>query len=149
MLAGLRHRLVRAQAIERLSPALALPLAGFDTVAVAGGNETPEFRRQNLLLAAAWGAVHDATPDGWYVGRPYFDERQNRWQQYAFDQAETPVVGKRSREWTAVGRTELECVQVMARCLADHAARVLRPLQRRRQPRRRDGVTRRAPASRV
>jgi hypothetical protein len=70
-------------------------------------------------LAAAWGAVHDATPDGWYVGRPYFDERQNRWQQYAFDQAETPVVGKRSRERMAVGPTALRCVQEMARCLAE------------------------------
>ena len=48
-----------------------------------------------------------------------FDERQNRWEQYAFDRAETPVVGKRSREWTAVGPTELECVRTMARCLAE------------------------------
>ena len=51
-------------------------------------------------------AVHDATPEGWYFGRPYFDERHNRWEQYAYDSAEKPVVGKRSREWTAVGPTE-------------------------------------------
>jgi hypothetical protein len=70
-------------------------------------------------LELAWAAVHDATPEDWYVGRPYFDERHNRWEQYAFDASETPVVGKRSREWTAVGPTELRCVQEMARCLAE------------------------------
>ena len=38
---------------------------------------------------------------------------------YAFDPSETPDVGKRSREWTAVGPTELDCVRTMARCLAE------------------------------
>ena len=38
---------------------------------------------------------------------------------YAFDPSEKPTVGKRSREWTAVGRTEIECVQVMARGLGE------------------------------
>jgi hypothetical protein len=28
------------------------------------------------------------------------------------------VVGKGWREWTAVGQTELHCLEVMARCLA-------------------------------
>ena len=36
---------------------------------------------------------------------------------FAFDPSETPIVGKRSREWTAVGPTELRCVQEPARCL--------------------------------
>jgi hypothetical protein len=36
---------------------------------------------------------------------------------FAFDTTETPVVGKRSREWTAVGQTELHCMQTMADCL--------------------------------
>jgi hypothetical protein len=27
-------------------------------------------------------------------------------------------MGKRSREWTAAGQTEVECVREMARCLA-------------------------------
>ena len=43
----------------------------------------------------------------------------NEWSQYAFDPSETPIVGKRSREWTAVGQTELHCVQTMAYCLAE------------------------------
>ena len=38
---------------------------------------------------------------------------------YAFDPSEKPVVGKRSREWTAVGQTELHCVQEMAYCLGE------------------------------
>ena len=70
-------------------------------------------------LEAAWVAVHTNTPDGWYVGRPSWDERYGRWEQYAFDPSEKPVVGKRSREWTAVGQTELAVVLVMARCLGE------------------------------
>ena len=70
-------------------------------------------------LAAAWDAVHDATPEDWYVGRPYYGERHDRWEQYAYDQSETPVVGKREREWTAVGPTEVRCVREIARCLAE------------------------------
>ena len=46
-------------------------------------------------------------------------ERYNQWSMYAFDPSETPVVGKRSREWTAVGQTELHCVQTMAYCLRE------------------------------
>ena len=70
-------------------------------------------------LEAAWYAVHDNTPEGWYVGRPGYEERYHQSSMYAFDPSEKPVVGKRSREWTAVGRTELECVQVMARRLGE------------------------------
>ena len=73
-------------------------------------------------LEAAWAAVHDNTPEGWYVGKPMLHPERNEWSQFAFDPSETPVVGKRSREWTAVGHTELECVQVMARCLAAQKA---------------------------
>ena len=53
------------------------------------------------------------------MGRPGYEERYDQWSQYAFDPSEKPVVGKRSGEWTAVGRTELVCVQDMARCLSD------------------------------
>ena len=70
-------------------------------------------------LEAAWAAVHEHTPEDCYARRPYFNERQDRWEEYAYDQSETPVVCKREREWTAVGPTEVRCVQEMARCLAE------------------------------
>jgi hypothetical protein len=70
-------------------------------------------------LEAAWAAVHENTLVGWYVGRPMEHPERNEWSQFAFDTTETPVVGKRSREWTAVGPTELRCVQEMARCLGE------------------------------
>jgi hypothetical protein len=70
-------------------------------------------------LKAAWAAVHENTPEGWYVGRPGFEERYNQWSMYAFDPSETPIVGKQSRESTAVGPTDLACVREMARCLAE------------------------------
>ena len=54
-------------------------------------------------LEAAWSAVHENTPDGWYVGQPMEHPERNEWSQFAFDPSETPVVGKRSREWTACG----------------------------------------------
>ena len=38
---------------------------------------------------------------------------------FAFDPSEAPIVGKRSREWTAIGQTELHCVQTMAYCLGE------------------------------
>jgi hypothetical protein len=64
-------------------------------------------------LEAAWDAVHENTPDGWYAGRPGYEERHYRRSMYS---SETPVVSKRSREWAAVGPTEVRWVQVMARC---------------------------------
>ena len=41
---------------------------------------------------------------------------------YAFDQTEKAHLGRRSREWTAVGQTEEECIRVMARCLREISA---------------------------
>jgi hypothetical protein len=38
---------------------------------------------------------------------------------YAFDQRERQKLGHRSREWTAVGNTEEECLREMARCLRE------------------------------
>ncbi len=38
---------------------------------------------------------------------------------YAFDTTERPKVGLRSREWTAVARSEEGVVREMARCLRD------------------------------
>ena len=70
-------------------------------------------------LEAAWAALHENTPEGWYVGQPGYAERYNQWSMYAFDPSEKPVVGKRSREWTAVDPTGLRCVEEMARCLGE------------------------------
>ena len=44
---------------------------------------------------------------------------RNEWAMFAFDTSETPIEGKRSREWTAVGQTELHVVQTMAYCLKE------------------------------
>ena len=33
---------------------------------------------------------------------------------YAFDRTERAHIGRRSREWTAVGQTEEECIRQMA-----------------------------------
>jgi len=70
-------------------------------------------------LEEAWSAVHDATPAGWHVGRPSHHPERSEWVQYAFDPSERPVVGLRSREWTAIGSSELEVVREMARCLRE------------------------------
>lgn len=51
----------------------------------------------------------------------YQDERRE-WTQYAFDPREQASVGARSREWTAVGATELEVLVEMARCLSELGA---------------------------
>jgi hypothetical protein len=40
----------------------------------------------------------------------------------AFDQTEKPKVGRRDREWTATGQTEVECIREMARCLREIGA---------------------------
>jgi hypothetical protein len=73
-------------------------------------------------LEAAWGEVHDATPPDWYVGRPSYHDEPHEWTQYAFDQRERPSVGVRSREWTAVGATEVDVLREMARCLRELGA---------------------------
>jgi hypothetical protein len=70
-------------------------------------------------LEAAWNEIHEANTMGWRVGRPYFHDEVDWWEQYAFDPTERPKVGKRSREWIAAGRTEVDCVREMARCLRD------------------------------
>lgn len=46
---------ITAEEAATLSPALHVPLPGFDLVAWVGAKETPEFRRQNALLGVAWG----------------------------------------------------------------------------------------------
>lgn len=69
-----------------------------------------------MTIADAWERIHAATPPGWFVGRPAVDHRGN-WSQYAYDPSERPRVGQRSREWTAVGLTELDALIEMGDCL--------------------------------
>jgi hypothetical protein len=69
-------------------------------------------------LDDAWEAVHAATPVGWLVGRPGQRHGGQR-AMYAFDTTEQAHIGRRSREWTAVGQTEEEWVREMARCLRE------------------------------
>ena len=55
--------------------------------------------------------------------RPIGDhDERHEWTQYAFDQRKVPKVGVRSRECTAVGATEVECLLAMARCLRELCA---------------------------
>ncbi len=68
-------------------------------------------------LEAAWDELHSAKPDGRFVRQPMYHEDRREWEQYAFDTRERPKAGHRSREWTAVGGSELEVVGEMARCL--------------------------------
>jgi hypothetical protein len=67
-------------------------------------------------LEAAWNELHDAKPDGWFVGMPVYIERRG-WEQYALDARERPKASHRSREWTTVALSESEVVREMARCL--------------------------------
>ena len=73
-------------------------------------------------LEAAWAAVHENTPEGWYVGKPVIEERYGQWSMYAFDSSERPIEGKREGEWTAVAPTGLDVVRSMARCLRELGA---------------------------
>lgn len=67
----------------------------------------------------AWDELHDATPPGWQVGRPSYHDERREWLLYAFDPSERPVVGLRSREWTAIAESEEAVVLEMARCLRE------------------------------
>ena len=73
-------------------------------------------------MEEAWSEVLDATPPGWYVGKPSYHDERREWVQYAYDPAERPKVGLRSREWTAVATSEESeegVVRGMARCLRE------------------------------
>jgi hypothetical protein len=71
-----------------------------------------------INLEAAWSAVHDATPPGWFVGRPGYDQHRNQWTMFTFDMHDRGKPGRpRTREWTAVGTSELAVLEEMARCL--------------------------------
>jgi hypothetical protein len=73
-------------------------------------------------IEAARDAIFDALPAGWSVGRPSYYPERRKWQQYAFDSFEAAKVGVRSKEWTVIGATEVECLLEMAGCLRELAA---------------------------
>jgi hypothetical protein len=67
-------------------------------------------RRVSDDLRSAWEELHDATPAGWFVGRPRFHDESNEWQMFAFDTNDRARPGKpRIREWTAVGTVSSTC----------------------------------------
>jgi len=69
------------------------------------------------FLDDAWSELYDATPAGWFVGQPSYDEGRKVWEQYAFDPRDRARAGVRSREWMTVAPTELEVIRELARCL--------------------------------
>ena len=72
-------------------------------------------------LDDAWADLHASTPKGWFVGRPG-QRHGGQWEMYGFDTTERAQMGRRRREWTAVGQTEQACVREMAHCLREIAA---------------------------
>jgi hypothetical protein len=72
-----------------------------------------------ITLAEAWEQLHATTPPGWQVGNPSYHDERREWVMYAFDPDERPVMGRRSREWTAVAPTEDAVVRERACCLAE------------------------------
>lgn len=76
-------------------------------------------------LERAWAKLDEAKAIlRWHVGRPYLHEEmaRNPWEMYAFDPSERPNGGLRSREWTAISRSEVGVVDEMARCLGEIVA---------------------------
>lgn len=59
------------------SPALLAPRPGARLVAVAGGDELPEFRRQNLLLPTVWHGLGAETRAFEIAGRHHFSVIEN------------------------------------------------------------------------
>ncbi len=78
--------------------------------------------KMTTTLQEAWNALHDATPAGWQVGRPYYHNERRQWHQYASDPSGRPVVGLRSRELTAMAESEEAVVREMTRCLREISA---------------------------
>lgn len=74
------------------------------------------------VLHDAWDELHRATPPGWWVGTPSYHDERRQWLLYALEPSERPVVGPRSREWTAIAESEEAVAREMARCLREIGA---------------------------
>ncbi len=68
------------------------------------------------------GAPPAATGSGWYVGGPSYHDEPLEWVMYAFNPTERATAGLSSLEWTAIGRSEHQCVREIARCLRETSA---------------------------
>jgi hypothetical protein len=81
-------------------------------------------------LEAAWAELDAANVRlGWSVGRPslHDDVRgAEHFELWAYDPREKPRIGKRVRECTAHGATEIDCVREMARTLRAMSGRAPR-----------------------
>lgn len=82
--------------------------AGLSYDAVRG--MTRGHRGDMTEIEAAWDALRDATPPGWHAEPAYNDYRE-QWSQWAYDPAEKPHVGHRSRECTAVASSRASCAR--------------------------------------
>jgi hypothetical protein len=82
-------------------------------------------------LAAAWDAVHEATPPGWQVGRGYYHDERGVWEQCAWLPSGRARGSGPEKDWIAVGATEVECVREMACCLRELDGRLAMDAQPR------------------
>ena len=81
-------------------------------------------------IEAAWGEVFDALPAAWSVGRPSYHDERHEWTMYGWDRKEVAKVGVRSKEWTAIGATEVAFLREMACCLREIGAGRASPKRR-------------------
>ncbi len=79
----------------------------------------PDSLIERTPLQGAWAEIIAVIPATWNVGEPSWHVERSEWHMHAWDTAERVSVGKRSREWTAVGATEVAVIREMARCLRE------------------------------
>ena len=70
-------------------------------------------------LAAAWDERHAAAGLARRPARLQQALPAQQWEQFGFDPSERAHFGLRSREWTAVGQSELAVVREMTMCLRE------------------------------
>jgi hypothetical protein len=81
-------------------------------------------------LEAAWADLDAANSTlGWTVRRPSLHDEvrgAEHFELWAYDPREKPRIGRRTRECTARGTTEIDCVREMARTLRAMSEPVVR-----------------------